>query len=84
MTDRQILCLQMFFEALQDAGQPTAQNILFAMFSLKLSPRPSMTEFEQCLRLADGNGWLTSLPSKVTKQTLWTLNDAGRAAAMEL
>lgn len=84
MSDEQKLLLKMLLTMLSRMKQ-CEDSILFDSICVAMGDaRPTRTQFDAALRLADGTQWLTSVNSGPFRVTKWSLNDLGRAALAEM
>jgi hypothetical protein len=85
MTARQRKIVTGILEALNalEGGQ-MSEPLLHAEVSLRVSPTATLAEFSDALALCDNSGWLTGVQAKYGAGRLWSINDAGQAARMEL
>jgi len=85
MTARQRKITKAILEALNalEGGQMT-ETLLHAEVSLRVTPTASLAEFGDALGVCDSSGWLTGIQAKYGAGRLWSINDAGQGARMEL
>ena len=83
MNAREIKIAKAMLQVLNDADGQMIESIIHAEVNLKCGEHVPLAELNSILQLADREGWLTGVKSKF-RGKLWNINDAGRAALLEM
>ena len=82
MTDREIKISHAILKALHDMDGGQAGEITLHGEATQICPC-SVAEFTAALALCDTQGWVTGVKSRF-KGKLWSINDAGEGALLQM
>lgn len=83
MNKRQIQLAKALLTVLNDADGQMIEAIIHAEVNMVVGDHVQLAELNAIIAQCDTQGWLTGIPSRF-RGKLWNINDAGRAALLEM
>ncbi len=64
-------------------GLPHVEWLLYAAVARRVVPRPSVSDFEEALAVAEKEKWVIGITGKLDEKK-WAITDAGESARREM